>query len=206
MLRLYYGDVSALTEGEDFPLSAYRAQRLSRTRGELARQQSLGAERLLYLALRDCAPERVWPPLIREGAQGKPEWEIEGLYFNLSHSGRMAACVIADRPVGLDVQERGPCREALARRFFAPAEQAELAAATDRDGAFVRLWTMKEAWLKASGAGLSVPLGSFSVAADGAELPGAAFWHTEREGFHFALCVPGAVSAEPDLIIKKKLP
>ena len=36
--------------------------------------------------------------------------------------------------------------------------------------------------------------------------PDAAFWYGFREGCHFALCLPGAGSAEPDLFTKKKLP
>ena len=114
-MRLYFADVSAL-DPNDFAgiLTDYRREKLSRQRDAQSRRQGLGAELLLRRALADCAPECLWPPEIRLGEYGKPAWNVEGLYFNLSHSGEFAACVIADCPVGLDVQEACVYREALA--------------------------------------------------------------------------------------------
>ena len=207
MLRLYWADVSGVSPdqpGEEF--TAYRREKLAALRVPDKRRQSVGAELLLRQALADAAPGFPWPPEIRAGEYGKPAWNVEGLFFSLSHSGRLAACAVADRPLGLDLQKPEPYREALARRFFAPEEQAYLLASANRDRDFCRIWTMKEAWIKAVGTGLRTPLSSFSVVGDGREKLPAAFWQTELAGCACALCLPGAASAEPDAIIEKLLP
>ena len=206
MLKLYYADLGAL-DPDTFcgELSAYRREKLNALRSAQIRRQSLGAELLLRQALTDCAPERVWPPEIRPGGKGKPEWDVQGLYFNLSHSGELAACVIADRPVGLDVQKSCAYRAALVRRFFAPEERALLAASDDRDRDFGRIWSLKESYIKATGEGLALPLPSFSVVGEGEDKPEAAFWYQLIGDYHFAVCIPGASSAEPE-IIQNKLP
>ena len=202
MLRLYVMDVSALrADGEGYLLSAYRREKLQKQRVEESRRQGIGTDLLLRRALFDFDAKLPWPVELRVNAFGKPEWALEGLHFNCSHSGRIAACALCDRPVGLDVQELTPYRESLVRRFFAPEEQALLARSNDRDRDFTRLWALKESWIKAIGTGLSTPLEAFSVI--GEARPKAAFWHTEREGYAFALCVPGADSAEPEIIIVK---
>lgn len=207
MLRLYWADVSALSpDGSRYDLSDYRRKKLLRLRPDSARRQGIGAELLLRAALRDCAPGIPWPPRITAGKYGRPEWDVKGLIFNLSHSGPLAACAIADRPLGLDVQAEGECRSALAERFFAPDERAFLAASPDPDADFGMLWSLKESWIKALGTGLATPLASFSVLEGSPLHPEAAFWHMQREGVHFALCVPGGVCAKPDRIIEKQLP
>ena len=206
MLRLYWADVSCLSpDAAYYELSAYRLEKLRRLRPEEARKLGIGAELLLRQALADCAPKAAWPPVITEGAQGKPEWNVEGLYFNLSHSGTIAACAVCDRPVGLDVQEAYPYREALVRRFFSPEEQAFLAKSMDKDRDFGFLWCRKEAYVKALGDGMTIPLASFSVV--GEHMPrGFSFWDAEIDGCRAAICLPGAGSAEPDLILEKQLP
>lgn len=88
--------------------------------------------------------------------------------FNVSHSHGL--CLIAltrDKPVGIDVestQRENDC-EALAQRFFSPAEVAALMAVPPehRRRAFFTCWTRKEALLKATGKGITIPLDSFDV-------------------------------------------
>ena len=204
MLRLYYANVRALdTDAPGCALSDYRRAKLSKQKNPAARRQGLGAELLLRHALRDAAAEYTWPPTITVGENGKPAWDVEGLYFNLSHSGDWAACAIADRPLGLDVQERCAYCEGLVRRFFSEAERREIEGAADRDQAFGRIWSLKESWIKALGTGLSTPLASFSVV--GKNRVDAAFWYDFREGCHFALCLPAAESAVPDAMIRVAL-
>ena len=97
------------------------------------------------------------------GPQGKPA--IRGAEFSLSHSGEFSLTAIsARRPVGVDIQEivAGLEVTALAQRFFPEPEAAEVIAATDPDLVFARLWTRKEAVIKAQGgrlmSGLRIPV------------------------------------------------
>ena len=90
---------------------------------------------------------------------GKPELAHRAdVHFSLSHSGSWAVCALSAQPVGVDV-ELPRCSIAVARRHFHPEE---LAQATDAD-ALCRLWTAKEAFVKALGRGLTIPLNSFRV-------------------------------------------
>ena len=73
----------------------------------------------------------------------------------------------AGREIGVDVEQLRPDSdlEAIARRFFSTHEQSQLAAlpAEEKVDAFFRCWTRKEAYIKATGDGLSLPLGQFDV-------------------------------------------
>ncbi|WP_159038306.1 4'-phosphopantetheinyl transferase family protein, partial [Streptomyces sp. WM6386] len=85
-----------------------------------------------------------------------------GLHFSLSHSHGIALISIADAPLGVDVQ-RVPTLETveLCLPELHPAEQRELRALPDAEQplAFGRLWTRKEAVVKAAGARLTQGLG-----------------------------------------------
>jgi 4'-phosphopantetheinyl transferase len=94
--------------------------------------------------------------------------------FNISHSGGVALLAFTrGREIGVDVEQARSNFdvEAIARRFFSPAEQKQLAdvPAEKRPDAFFRCWTRKEAYIKATGNGLSLPLSQFDVALE----PGA---------------------------------
>lgn len=102
---------------------------------------------------------------IERSKRGKPFLATGDLRFNLSHSGALTLLAFTrGREVGIDVEceERKIDHVKLAERFFAPAE-----AAVVRDGgraAFFRIWTRKEAYVKALGLGIAgLGLGSFSV-------------------------------------------
>jgi 4'-phosphopantetheinyl transferase len=88
--------------------------------------------------------------------------------FNISHSGEIALFAFTrGREIGVDVEQvrRDSDLEAIARRFFSAHEQKQLAAfpAEEKVEAFFRCWTRKEAYIKATGDGLSLPLSQFDV-------------------------------------------
>lgn len=103
------------------------------------------------------------------GSNGKPSLaEYPGLHFNLSHSGELAVLALCeDGEVGVDlesVRRRGPVLP-VARRFFSADEAAAVAAA---DGVaqvaiFLRIWTRKEAVIKATGRGMGVDIRAIAV-------------------------------------------
>lgn len=98
---------------------------------------------------------------------GKPRLrQRPSLHFNLSHSGEMACLAVCDQaPVGVDIEQITAADLDVARSYFTEAEFSALAAApADIQGeVFFRLWTLKEAVIKAIGAGLSAPLNAFEV-------------------------------------------
>ena len=149
-------------------LSGAEDEAWRRFRVESARRQYLAARALVRTTLSryaDVEPRR-WE--FRASAEGKPE--VAGpagappLAFNLSHTRGLVACVVTlGIDAGVDVER--PARRtsdplALARHGFAPAEREALARLTGRARRelFYDLWTLKEAYVKARGAGfLALP-------------------------------------------------
>ena len=90
------------------------------------------------------------------------------LHFNVAHSGELIVWAFAQgRRVGIDVEEIRidfPTQE-IAERFFSASERSTLRmlAPNHRPQAFFRCWTRKEAFVKATGDGLSLPLDQFDV-------------------------------------------
>jgi len=177
-VRVYVTDVAeACARGE---LERHRASLAPEEHERLGRMQIEGARRdfVIGRALARHALSRhaaVAPADWRfvTGPHGRPEPEARvapagarRLRFSLSHAGGLVACAVAEEiDVGLDVErvdEQG-AGEALARRFFAPAEVRALGALPEaaRARRFFQYWTLKEAYLKARGLGLSIALDGF---------------------------------------------
>jgi len=88
--------------------------------------------------------------------------------FNVTHSGDIAMLAFSrQREIGVDVEQiRSDVEvESIARRFFSTSERMQLAAlpSEEKVDAFFRCWTRKEAYIKATGDGLSLPLDQFDV-------------------------------------------
>lgn len=107
------------------------------------------------------------------GNKGKPSLlaPLEGanLCFNVSHShGMILIALTLGRAVGIDVEQvrDKTDHQRLAERFFSAAENAKLREVPDEEkrNAFFACWTRKEAFLKATGMGISLALDSFDVA------------------------------------------
>lgn len=96
---------------------------------------------------------------IAYNTQGKPYFlSHREIFFNISHSSNYVACIIGDRPVGIDIEGGRKGRQNLARRFF-DASEAEWIEECDSDERFFRIWTLKEAYGKAEGQGVLDILG-----------------------------------------------
>jgi 4'-phosphopantetheinyl transferase len=144
--------------------------------GQHARRRFVASRaglRALLGAYLDLAPAEVG---FAASVHGKPRLDSGSpLRFNLSHSGGRALVAVADgAEVGADVEEVRPRADLrrVARRVFTEAEREaiEAAAADDRDRAFYRHWVAKEAFVKATGRGIS-SVRSFEVLL---EAPGGA--------------------------------
>jgi 4'-phosphopantetheinyl transferase len=105
------------------------------------------------------------------GPHGRPWLEDAGwsLTLSITHSGALAALAVArSGDVGVDVERGGAHVRAarIAERRFTREEAAYVQSASDEAEStlrFLRIWTRKEAYLKATGAGLARPMSSFAV-------------------------------------------
>lgn len=88
-----------------------------------------------------------------------------GWSLSLSHSHGLSACATSwGQPIGLDIEpcHRHPQWQKVARRWFTPQEQ-EWLLREDSSDTFLRAWTLKEAWLKATGRGIAGNLQTLEV-------------------------------------------
>ncbi|CAN5897226.1 N/A [soil metagenome] len=154
-------------------LSAAEQQRAERFRHAADRRRSVvarGVLRMLLAEALNCVPSELE---FAETEHGKPvlhggRWRAPE--FNVSHSGDWVLIALSGAgPVGVDVEEIRTVREleAIATRYFAPAEALAIrsAPASRRLAAFFTCWTRKEAFVKALGTGMQTPLERFQVTA-----------------------------------------
>jgi 4'-phosphopantetheinyl transferase len=110
-------------------------------------------------------------PHVAKGAS-----DVPGLSFNVSHACNLAVLAIAwNRSVGIDVENVAGRRSAvfdIGQRYFSEIEAAALLAQPlgRRDECFCEYWTLKEAYIKARGMGLSIPLDRFAILIDDANV------------------------------------
>ena len=95
------------------------------------------------------------------GEHGKPYLNIDGIFFNISHSKGVVICVVATENVGVDIEriDKGMSTERmymLANRYFTQAEFDEFARKDFDAKCFFTLWPRKEAISKC----LGTPLGT----------------------------------------------
>jgi 4'-phosphopantetheinyl transferase len=131
-------------------------------------------EYLVTRALVRCVLSRYYPDApgdwrFRITAHGKPELDPpRDLHFNLTNCNGLVACAVAGCRVGVDAEplSRAPAILDLAPRFLAEGEREALSQldAPKRTDRAISLWTLKEAYVKARGLGLALPLRSFSFA------------------------------------------
>jgi 4'-phosphopantetheinyl transferase len=132
-------------------LDAGERDRARRFLREEDRRRFIAAHSMLRCVLSRYLGEPPASIRFERAAEGKPYVPWSRIRFNLSHSGDLAVCAVAeDREVGVDVERIRPVlyMDRILERFF-PSEQAHDAEA------FFRLWTRREAWVKATGRGLA---------------------------------------------------
>lgn len=115
------------------------------------------------------SPERI---SFSTGKNGKPYLAEMPIQFNLSHSGDcLLIAVTAENEIGVDVEYVRKTQDflALSQRFFARSEYEailEYPSEDEKIAAFYQCWTRKEAFIKATGLGLSFGLSDFEVSVD----------------------------------------
>jgi 4'-phosphopantetheinyl transferase len=155
-----------LADDGSVPLSALATRLPETERRELDhltqpdRARGFALSRLLLR--RELALHMQWPETtisFQRAANGRlvPAGET-GWHFSLSHAPGLVAVLVSDAPCGVDIEQRRLVQVlAVARRYFAAAEVEwlEQLDEAERLPGFLRLWTLKEAAVKALGTGLA---------------------------------------------------
>jgi len=161
-----------------------------------------------YLDLEPAQVEFVYRPHGKPAIKLGPKDKV--LEFNLSHSKELVLYAFNwDRKVGIDVEyiQSMPDMDNFAEQFFSPRETALInsLAGEQKEIAFFKIWTCKEAFLKANGSGLTQPLNAMEVyfeagkvvtlSAIGGDKEQTARWHFEIfnpvSGYQAAFAVEG---------------
>ena len=135
------------------------------------RRQFLAARGMLRTLLSDYTGVPAGACVIETDRHGRPRLAGQSrIDFNLSHTrGMIAVAITGGLAVGVDVE--GTARAwapELPRRYFAPAEVEALEGLPPdaRHARFYEIWTLKEAYVKARGLGLAIPLTEFAMQVD----------------------------------------
>ena len=171
VIELRHAPVEGITPGLLALLSAEERAKADRFAFAHDRDGYVAAHALLRATLSDFFARAPQDWTFVTGAWGKPRIDASDgsarLCFNLSHTrGHVAVAVALDREVGVDVERVAPARadEEVARQLFAPAEFTAFQEEPEakRAEAFFDVWTLKEAYIKAVGLGVALPLKDFA--------------------------------------------
>ncbi|CBS90724.1 4'-phosphopantetheinyl transferase family protein [Azospirillum lipoferum] len=170
VVRVWFADLTALSAHKGAMralLSADEVERADRFLMERLTDRFVLRRGLLRLLLGRCTGRDPAELAFDYGTHGKPALP-GGPSFNLSDSeDSLAIAVAAQGRIGVDIERLRPIESAdgIADRFFHATERAALQALgpEGRDEGFLLAWTRKEAFIKAAGVGLSMPLDQFAV-------------------------------------------
>lgn len=172
MLKLYYANTDLIANEDVFhnllnKMNKQRSRKVLRCKNEEDKLCSLLAGVLLRYALEEqgLVYEKLEFSVTQEG---KPTLDSHPeMFFSLSHSGKRAVCLLSDKPIGVDVENkqrrlleegREACLMRVVGRSFNVQEHREYMSASEeeRRELFLKYWTRKEAVSKAEGKGLAL--------------------------------------------------
>ncbi len=158
-MNIYYVNITKFKELEGYSLlSEERKSKVNRYLKLEDKQRCLAAGLLLRYAL--------GPPYhnyLRHNEYGKAYLTTPSpSHFNISHSGDYVALAIDTAPLGLDLEKITDFHPQIAKRCYTPEEQAWLTS-QGSNLAFFKLWTGKEAVMKATGLGFNMPPETFDI-------------------------------------------
>lgn len=136
------------------------------------------------------------------------------IFFNISHTEGLVACLIDDKPVGIDVERIRPCRQSVMKRicsgeeidwilgqgepgrkdeYITKIDKGTGSGRTEMDFRFFSVWTLKESYGKALGTGLAMPMNQVSLIERGTgkpklSLPDWCFWQRTLGEWILSVC------------------
>ncbi len=197
-VRLFHVDDFDADDYERFRamVSGEKRARIDRFRFEADRRRSLLGDALARTMLAEVTGIAADALILRADEYGKPYAEnAPGSFFNISHSGNCVACIVADEPCGIDVEEIGEVDDDVAEQCFTTGEKLSLVGGPAER--FYEIWTVKEAYSKRDGRGLGLDPRSYEAVREedgyavftGGEKVGKAFV-ANVEGRYIVACIP----------------
>ena len=186
--NMRYDDISSCAE----LLPLERRQRIARYRFDRDKLRSVTAGLMIY---RETGGAELY-----FGEHGKPYLADGGMYFSVSHSGDIVAIAADGAEVGCDVEVvPGDNRLKIANRFFHINERGYVNGSEDKNLAFCRIWTRKEAYLKMTGEGISTDLTAFDTTSEPLR---SRLVTKDMDGWCLSVCSERKIS-EKDIYISK---
>lgn len=163
MIKLAYCDVSDLNLADAYKLlPKTRQKKVDRFRFEKDKKLSAGAYLILDKLLKE---ENINEPIFKTGKYGKAYISnCKNIHFNLSHSGKLVACAISDREVGVDIEFNDPTIDLnIAKHYFYNSEYKSIMNSQNPSDEFFKFWVLKESYMKYTGLGFNLPLDQFEI-------------------------------------------
>ena len=165
-IKSYLFDISSFDEASFKKLllsvKKYRRDKIEKLSLKESKYLSLGVELLIRKACEDFGIDYLSEEIVI-GEYGKPSFKNSKFFFNTSHSGKYAFCVISDVEVGCDIEEIKEYKQRVAERFFSDKENNYLQITSDKNTLFYRFWTLKESYIKCIGKGFGMSLNDFEL-------------------------------------------
>ena len=168
MIKLLYANVTPLNDDALFGkyyenASELRQKKIDELRFRNDKNLVLGSAVLLDKMLQEFGTDEK-SIKYGYGPNGKPYFPyIPSLQFSLSHSGDYAAVAFSGDAVGCDIEKISEAKPDIAQKYFCKEEYEEIMASADKNDAFFRFWTLKESYMKATGAGFGIAMNSFCI-------------------------------------------
>ncbi len=170
VVHVWYTYLRMISQQEDLFLSYLSIDEISRAERfhfPIHRERFIAARGMLRKLLGEYLNLEPNVITFSYNANGKPFLENTNIEFNISHSNDIAVYAFTQSsPIGVDIEKaKETYEDAVAKRYFSEEEYADLNAMPDSEKAqtFYRIWSRKEAVIKALGKGIIYPLSSFSV-------------------------------------------
>lgn len=166
MIKVAYTNVEDLNWIESYKLlPESRKDKVDRFRFEKDKKLSAGAYLLLDSLLKE---ENITNPTFEIDKYGKAYISnYKDIYFNLSHSGKMVACAISDKEVGVDIEYNDPTIDLdIAKHYFYNSEYESIMKSQNPTEEFFNYWVLKESYMKYTGLGFNLDLDSFEIIID----------------------------------------
>lgn len=195
-------------------VSAYRQQKVDRLKPYGEKVRSLAAGALFWYGLERFRKERGAADIFSgetpaDGIQfenmGKPF--MDGVEFNISHSGCYAAAAFGKEPLGIDVEGGRRVPERIVPRFHKREQEwyknAEKANTREKQSRFYKLWTAKESVMKRDGRGISMGFNSFCVLDE--KLAGEIYSVPLEKSYWLSLCTSEHWNGEIKMVALEEL-